>query len=151
MTRCPLTAGLIVAWLAQGSAIALAQSPLTGAIIVVDPGHGGQRYSKSYTGGTRGVTSKTTESELNLKVALELAKFLREQGATVQWQLGALADEWRAAVRAETAAREAETSLLRAETAALRAQAAGLQAEVSGLQDEARALREKYGVAGQDK
>jgi len=29
--------------------------PLAGAVIVVDPGHGGQRYSKSYTGGTRGV------------------------------------------------------------------------------------------------
>jgi N-acetylmuramoyl-L-alanine amidase len=57
--------------------------PLAGAIIVVDAGHGGQRYSKSYTGGTRGVNSKLTESELNLRVALELEKFLRDRGATV--------------------------------------------------------------------
>jgi N-acetylmuramoyl-L-alanine amidase len=57
--------------------------PLTGAVIVVDPGHGGQRYSKSYTGGTRGVDSRLTESELNLRVASELAKLLRENGATV--------------------------------------------------------------------
>ncbi|HVK13627.1 MAG TPA: N-acetylmuramoyl-L-alanine amidase [Gemmataceae bacterium] len=57
--------------------------PLEGAVIVVDPGHGGQRYSKSYTGGTRGVASRLTESELNLRVGLELAKLLREKGATV--------------------------------------------------------------------
>jgi N-acetylmuramoyl-L-alanine amidase len=56
---------------------------LAGAIIVVDAGHGGQRYSKSYTGGTRGVGSGLTESELNLRVASELAKLLKEQGATV--------------------------------------------------------------------
>jgi N-acetylmuramoyl-L-alanine amidase len=57
--------------------------PLIGAVIVVDPGHGGQRYSKSYTGGTRGVVSRRTESELNLRVAMELAKLLKENGATV--------------------------------------------------------------------
>jgi N-acetylmuramoyl-L-alanine amidase len=70
---------------AQGGAIGLADEaqPLAGAVIVVDPGHGGQSYSKSYTGGTRGVRSKTTESELNLEVAVELAKLLRRQGATV--------------------------------------------------------------------
>jgi N-acetylmuramoyl-L-alanine amidase len=56
---------------------------LAGAIIVVDPGHGGQQYSKSYTGGTRGVGSGLTESELNLRVALELAKLLKEAGASV--------------------------------------------------------------------
>src|SRR5262252_495258 len=50
--------------------------PLAGAIIVVDPGHGGQRYSKSYTGGTRGAVLRLTESELNLRVAVELAKLL---------------------------------------------------------------------------
>ena len=49
----------------------------------MDPGHGGQRYSKSYTGGTRGVVSRLTESELNLRVAVELAKLLKENGATV--------------------------------------------------------------------
>jgi N-acetylmuramoyl-L-alanine amidase len=57
--------------------------PLAGAVIVVDPGHGGQRYSKSYTGGTRGVVFRLTESELNLRVAVELAKLLKENGATV--------------------------------------------------------------------
>lgn len=57
--------------------------PLSGAVIVVDPGHGGQRYSKSYTGGTRGPVSRVTESELNLRVALELARLLKENGATV--------------------------------------------------------------------
>src|SRR5271168_2358701 len=63
--------------------LAQTEAPLKGAIIVVDPGHGGQRYSKSYTGGTRGVVSKATESELNLRVALELEKLLKDQGATV--------------------------------------------------------------------
>jgi N-acetylmuramoyl-L-alanine amidase len=58
-------------------------APLKGAIIVVDAGHGGQRYSKSYTGGTRGVVSGLTESELNLRVAEELEKQLKEKGATV--------------------------------------------------------------------
>src|SRR2546430_4764223 len=71
---------------ALGRAMAQGQAgppPLKGAIIVVDPGHGGQRYSKSYTGGTRGVVSRQTESELNLRVALELQKLLKEQGAAV--------------------------------------------------------------------
>ncbi len=57
--------------------------PLAGAVVVVDPGHGGQAYSKSYSGGTRGVVSKQTESALNLRVGLELAALLRERGATV--------------------------------------------------------------------
>ena len=57
--------------------------PLAGAVVVVDPGHGGQAYSRSYTGGTRGVASKQTESALNLRVGLELAVLLRERGATV--------------------------------------------------------------------
>jgi N-acetylmuramoyl-L-alanine amidase len=72
----------LVAVLGFGSA-GYADQPLSGAVIVVDPGHGGQRYSKSYTGGTRGVTSRLTESELNLRVALELEKILKENGATV--------------------------------------------------------------------
>jgi N-acetylmuramoyl-L-alanine amidase len=68
---------------ALAAAPAPEDKPLGGAVVVVDPGHGGQRYSKSYTGGTRGVDSKLTESELNLRVGLELAKVLRENGATV--------------------------------------------------------------------
>ena len=61
----------------------VADAPLAGAVIVVDPGHGGQRYSRSYTGGTRGVNSKLTESELNLRVGLALAAKLEAAGATV--------------------------------------------------------------------
>lgn len=60
-----------------------ADKPLAGAVIVVDPGHGGQRYSRSYTGGTQGVNSKLTESELNLRVGLALADKLEAAGATV--------------------------------------------------------------------
>jgi D-alanyl-D-alanine carboxypeptidase len=73
----------LFAWAWRERGHVSAAGPLSGAVIVVDPGHGGQRYSKSYTGGTRGVTSRLTESELNLRVALELARLLREQGATV--------------------------------------------------------------------
>jgi N-acetylmuramoyl-L-alanine amidase len=85
MSRRPsLVVCQIVAWLVPGSAPVQGQpAPLTGAVIVVDPGHGGQRYSKSYTGGTHGVVSRLTESELNLRVAVELAKLLKENGATV--------------------------------------------------------------------
>ena len=55
-----------------GDAGLRAEGPLAGAVIVVDAGHGGQRYSQSYTGGTRGTESRLTESELNLRVAFEL-------------------------------------------------------------------------------
>jgi N-acetylmuramoyl-L-alanine amidase len=78
-----LSACLTLACLVPGSAPARGEAPLKGAVIVVDPGHGGQGYSKSYTGGTRGVVSRSTESELNLRVAVELAKLLRENGAAV--------------------------------------------------------------------
>src|SRR5947209_12200877 len=77
-----LAAGVIGAWLVAGGT-AKAGGSLEGAVIVVDPGHGGQRYCRSYTGGTRGVVSGLTESELNLRLAVELAKLLRESGATV--------------------------------------------------------------------
>src|SRR3954470_13056750 len=74
----------------QASAYAAGEpAPLKGAVIVVDPGHGGQRYSRSYTGGTRGVVSRLPESELNLRVALELAALLKENGATVHLTRGA--------------------------------------------------------------
>jgi N-acetylmuramoyl-L-alanine amidase len=79
-----LAAILFGAWLYSiGSVLGVQPRALDGAIIVVDPGHGGQRYCQSYTGGTRGVTSRLAESELNLCVALELAKLLKENGATV--------------------------------------------------------------------
>jgi serine-type D-Ala-D-Ala carboxypeptidase len=69
------------AWTKRG--VKVEAKPLEGAVILVDPGHGGQGYSRSYTGGTRGTTSKLTESELNLRVALALADELEAQGATV--------------------------------------------------------------------
>src|SRR5947209_8940942 len=78
-----VSVGLVAVWMALPGAGLGGEAPLAGAVIVVDPGHGGQRYSDSYTGGTRGVVSRLTESELNLRVALELAKLLREKGATV--------------------------------------------------------------------
>jgi N-acetylmuramoyl-L-alanine amidase len=82
--RCVVVVGLLATGsVPERTAAKEDDPPLKGAVIVVDPGHGGQSYSKSYTGGTRGVTSGQTESELNLKVAVELAKLLREQGATV--------------------------------------------------------------------
>src|SRR2546423_4635628 len=74
---------LTVLCLVPGNAAKADAPPLAGAVVVVDPGHGGQRYSKSYTGGTRGVVSRLTESELNLRVAVELAKLLNDAGATV--------------------------------------------------------------------
>jgi N-acetylmuramoyl-L-alanine amidase len=85
MIRWPsLVACSLGVLLMLGSAApAVEPTPLQGAIIVVDPGHGGQRYSKSYTGGTRGVTSRLTESELNLRVAVELVQLLQQSGATV--------------------------------------------------------------------
>jgi N-acetylmuramoyl-L-alanine amidase len=82
--RLSLIACLVLAWLAPDQAVAQSGPlPLAGAVIVVDAGHGGQRYSKSYTGGTRGAVSRLTESELNLRVAVELEKLLKEKGATV--------------------------------------------------------------------
>jgi len=68
MTRGFRLVALIPIWQA---ARASDEQPLKGSVIVVDPGHGGQTYSKSYTGGTRGVVSRMTESELNLKVAVK--------------------------------------------------------------------------------
>ena len=79
-----LTGCLLAGWLVSANTLAQPEAlPLKGAVLVVDPGHGGQGYSKSYTGGTRGVASRLTESELNLRVAVELAKLLKEKGATV--------------------------------------------------------------------
>ena len=71
----------VAAWPAGGRGAD--DSPMAGCVVVVDPGHGGQAYSKSYTGGTRGVASKLTESALNLHVGLELAAALKRLGATV--------------------------------------------------------------------
>ena len=81
--RAFATAALFLLEAVLADSILHAAPPLAGAVIVVDAGHGGQRYSESYTGGTRGVGSRLTESELNLRVAFELEKLLREDGATV--------------------------------------------------------------------
>lgn len=50
---------------------------LRGAVICLDPGHGG------YDGGAYGRDSGTPEKELNLDVAQRLAALLRDQGARV--------------------------------------------------------------------
>ena len=78
-----MIATTIIVLLASTTPSVADDKPLAGAVIVVDPGHGGQSYSRSYTGGTRGVSSKLTESELNLRVGTELTKLLKEAGATV--------------------------------------------------------------------
>src|SRR5436190_9105662 len=83
MWRLWCTASLVVLGSTLIGTELKAERPLAGAVIVVDAGHGGQRYSQSYTGGTRGVGSRLTESELNLRVAFELERLLREDGATV--------------------------------------------------------------------
>lgn len=51
--------------------------PLAGWLILVDPGHGG------YDGGARARNSGIWEKEINLAVALEVEKALKEQGAEV--------------------------------------------------------------------
>lgn len=62
-----------------------AQKPLRGIRIVVDPGHGGQaQYSKiRYTGGTVGVATGQTESDVNLRVSVMLKTYLEAAGAEV--------------------------------------------------------------------
>lgn len=51
--------------------------PLTGWVIMVDPGHGG------YDGGARARDSGTWEKHINLAVSLEVEKSLVQRGATV--------------------------------------------------------------------
>lgn len=51
--------------------------PLTGWVILVDPGHGG------YDGGARARVSGTWEKHINLAVALEVEKSLAARGASV--------------------------------------------------------------------
>lgn len=57
--------------------------PLSGVTICIDPGHGGQRDEPGYTGGTVGVVTKQTESDVNLRVALLLRQYLQVAGANV--------------------------------------------------------------------
>lgn len=66
------------------SAFATAHKPLEGVRICVDPGHGGQYLTKThYTGGTIGVATGQTESDVNLRVSLCLKQYLEAAGATV--------------------------------------------------------------------
>ena len=67
------------------SSYVVAQKPLQGMKIVVDPGHGGQaRWDKVlYCGGTVGVATCQTESDVNLRVSLILREYLRAAGAEV--------------------------------------------------------------------
>lgn len=62
-----------------------AHKPLDGIRICIDPGHGGQeKWDKIlYTGGTRGVATGQTESDVNLRVALILRHYLEAAGADV--------------------------------------------------------------------
>jgi N-acetylmuramoyl-L-alanine amidase len=58
--------------------------PLFGTKIVIDPGHGGQHGAQqAYTGGTIGVATKQTESEVNLRVSMFLRHYLEHAGAEV--------------------------------------------------------------------
>lgn len=66
------------------SGAAASNKPLRGMRIVIDPGHGGQAPTeRRYTGGTHGVATRQTESDVNLRVSLMLAQYLEEAGATV--------------------------------------------------------------------
>jgi N-acetylmuramoyl-L-alanine amidase len=65
-------------------AFASSNRPLDGVKICVDPGHGGQYLTKThYTGGTIGVATGQTESDVNLRVALILREYLKSAGAQV--------------------------------------------------------------------
>jgi N-acetylmuramoyl-L-alanine amidase len=66
-------------------AFVTAQKPLDGMRIVIDPGHGGQTRWKGikYTGGTEGVATGQTESDVNLRVSLLLRQYLQAAGAEV--------------------------------------------------------------------
>jgi N-acetylmuramoyl-L-alanine amidase len=61
------------------------QKPLSGVRVLVDPGHGGQeKWDKLlYCGGTVGVSTAQTESDVNLRVALCLRQYLEAAGADV--------------------------------------------------------------------
>ena len=52
-------------------------SPLTGRLIVIDPGHGG------YDGGTNGTSLNTREADINLAISLLLRQKLESVGASV--------------------------------------------------------------------
>lgn len=67
------------------STYATSRKPLDGIRICIDPGHGGQeKWDKIlYTGGTRGVVTGQTESDVNLRVALILRHYLEAAGADV--------------------------------------------------------------------
>src|SRR5262249_34280540 len=79
----PMTFRVLFGSLLLATPILAADPPLTVPVIVADPGHVGQGSSNSCSDGTRGVASGLTESELNLKVAVELARLLKKQGAEV--------------------------------------------------------------------
>ena len=67
------------------TAVSTAQKPLRVIRICIDPGHGGQaRWNKiKYTGGTIGVATGQTESDVNLRVSLMLKTYLEAAGAEV--------------------------------------------------------------------
>lgn len=61
--------------------------PLKNKIVAIDAGHGGQSpylcNCEGYTGGTYGILTKQTESEVNLRVAIYTKQYLESLGAKV--------------------------------------------------------------------
>lgn len=68
--------GRFVARSPCGNEVTVPGSPLSGATVVLDPGHGGDEPGAVGPGGT-------TEKEVNLAIALETERQLEAQGATV--------------------------------------------------------------------
>lgn len=62
---------------------ARANKPLSGITICVDPGHGGEGTEPGYTGGTKGIVTRQTEGDVNLRVSLLLRQYLEAAGANV--------------------------------------------------------------------
>jgi N-acetylmuramoyl-L-alanine amidase len=60
-----------------GEEVSAATSPLSGIVVVIDPGHGG------YDSGAVGRFTKVLEKDLNLQVSLKLRDVLSQSGAAV--------------------------------------------------------------------
>lgn len=80
VTSLALVLGLVF----PNDAQLIQRQPLAGWVICVDPGHGGQtldpEFKHYYTGGAWGVWTCQTESDVNLRVGLELAQRIHELG-----------------------------------------------------------------------
>ncbi len=74
--RSALGDGRFVAQSPCGNDVTVAGAPLSGATVVLDPGHGGDEPGAVGPAGTR-------EKDVNLAIALEAKRLLEAQGATV--------------------------------------------------------------------